>query len=161
MTKWIKGEQLPDGSVKINGEIYGAPGTTTFLGVECPASLTADYVVKDGWVFRADHNHYGAILLTERVAKKWGLDDWRMDPDEHAEEVELNEIDPKFTHELLISHISGTVNGDGEEISGASPFGDTYCEPFVAWYHDIDPKFFSDLPEEDQDEVHLKYWCDG
>jgi len=159
--EWIKGEQLPDGSVKIKGQIYGAPGTTIFNGVEVPASLTAEYVVKDGWVFRADWNHSGAILMTERVAKKWGMDDCRMDPEEHAEEVELMGIDPKFTHELCINHVGATVNGDGEEVERDSPFGDPYLEPFVAWYHDIDPKFFSDLPEEDQDEVHLKYWCDG
>ena len=159
--EWIKGEQLPDGRVKIKGKIYPESGTETFMGMEVPLSITGDYVVKDGWVFVRDWNHSGSILMTERVAKKWGMDNCRMEPEEHAEEVEQMGIDPKFTHELCIEHCSATLNGDGEEILNASPFGDLYCQEFVAWYHDIDPKFFSGLPEEDQDEVHLKYWCDG
>ena len=114
---------------------------------------------ESGYYFE-DEEHFGNILISQKMFDKYKLDEDAVTIEEWFKENDCDkntrEEYKSYSHSILLDHCSHFCRTlDGEE--SKSPHGDVIDSDFVMWWNDL-PKELLEEPEED---VKIVGWRDG
>ena len=120
------------------------------------------YRIIEGLTYWEDHNHFGAIYLTQEMYDKYDLSrclccETLVEAyDDMAEEMGQP---PEFIYVISIDHCAGVtpLGVDYDEHTYETPHGHCYDEDFIAWWCEFPVELLSE-PDEN---VRIGGWANG